>query len=224
MLDAGWRAAHHKQHRMATLASLPTVIVLAAGRGVRFKGGTHKLLQPLGAGTVLGTTLRHVIESHLPLLVVTTEVLAAEVARQVAGRDILLLPVAGAEGTGMGASLAAGVAARADAPGWLVLPADMPLVRPDTLHQVAQALPQHAVAYAQHQGRRGHPVAFAQELYSDLVRLAGDEGARRLLARYPSQGVEVDDPGVLVDIDTPEDLALAAARPAAPAGAGSKAR
>lgn len=191
----------------------PAVIVLAAGRGVRFAGGQHKLLQPFGASTVLGTTLRHAIESQLPLLVVATEPVAAEAARWVAGRDILVLPVAGAEGTGMGQSLAAGVAARADAGGWLVLPADMPLLRPDTLRAVAEAVAQHPVVFAQHQGRRGHPVGFSPELYSELVRLAGDEGARRVLARYPSQGVEVDDPGVLLDIDTEQDLAEAAARP-----------
>jgi molybdenum cofactor cytidylyltransferase len=37
--------------------------------------------------------------------------------------------------------------------------------------------------------------------------LTGDEGARRLVARYPAQGVEVDDPGVLLDVDTEDDLA-----------------
>ena len=46
----------------------------------------------------------------------------------------------------------------------------------------------------------------APELYSELVTLSGDEGARRLVARYPAHGVEVDDPGVLVDVDTEADL------------------
>jgi molybdenum cofactor cytidylyltransferase len=53
---------------------------------------------------------------------------------------------------------------------------------------------------------RGHPVAFSPELYSELASLTGDEGARRLVARYPSFAVDVDDPGVLIDIDTSEDL------------------
>jgi len=72
---------------------------------------------------------------------------------------------------------------------------------------VAARLAQHPVVYAQHIGRRGHPVGFAAELYSELVQLSGDEGARRLVARYPSFGVEVDDPGVLIDVDTLDDLA-----------------
>lgn len=38
------------------------------------------------------------------------------------------------------------------------------------------------------------------------MTLRGDEGARRLVARYPAIGVEVDDPGVLIDVDTEADL------------------
>jgi molybdenum cofactor cytidylyltransferase len=106
----------------------------------------------------------------------------------------------------MGYSISAGVAARPNATGWLVLPGDMPMVQTSTLLAVAAALADHPVAYAQHRGRRGHPVGFAAELYSELVTLSGDEGARRLLARYPAHGVEVDDPGVLIDVDTQADL------------------
>ena len=77
---------------------------------------------------------------------------------------------------------------------------------PGTIRAVANALEAHAVAFAQHHGRRGHPVAFSAEMYSELIGLTGDEGARRLVARYPAQAVEVNDPGVLIDIDTAADL------------------
>lgn len=181
------------------------IVVLAAGAGSRFQGTSHKLEQPLADSCVLGQTLRHALESQLPVLVVTTAPLVSLVAGQLAGRDILVVDAADAR-RGMGHSIAAGVAERSFASGWLVLPGDMPLVRPSTLVAVAAALADHAVAYAQHQGRRGHPVAFAAELYSELVVLDGDEGARRLVARYPAHGVDVDDPGVLVDVDTVADL------------------
>jgi molybdenum cofactor cytidylyltransferase len=191
------------------MKSRPAVIVLAAGLGSRFGAASHKLTESLGAGSVLGSTLRHAIASHLPVIVVTTDVLAATARRHVASRDVIILPPVGTPGPqplGMGYSIAAGVGARPDAPGWLVLPGDMPMVQPGTLTAVARALEQHPVAYAQHKGRRGHPVGFGAELYSELVTLAGDEGARRLVARYPAHGVEVDDPGVLLDVDTPDDL------------------
>lgn len=187
----------------------PVVVVLAAGRGSRFGAPTRKLAQQLGSSSVLGTTLRHVLASHLPMVVVTTAALADTARRTVAARDLVVLPEVGTPGPeplGMGYSIASGVAARPDAAGWLILPADMPMVAASTLQAVARELSEHTVVYAQFRGQRGHPVGFAAELYSELVVLEGDEGARRLVARYPAHGVEVDDPGVLVDIDTEADL------------------
>lgn len=195
----------------------PTLIVPAAGRGSRFTGAGgqgHKLEQPLDGLTVLGCTLRAALASQLPLLVVTSAALAPLAARHVATRDILVLSP-GEAARGMGYSIAAGVAERSGSRGWLVLPADMPRVQPATLQAVAAALRQQVLAWAQHRGLRGHPVAFAAELYSELVRIEGDDGARRILARFPGVGLELDDPGVLQDVDTPADLAALAAVQAA---------
>lgn len=189
----------------------PTVIVLAAGGGLRFAGVGHKLAQQLHDSTVLGTTLGHVVASHLPLLVVTTAELAGLAALHVASRDVVIVPPVDSgspEPLGLGYSIAAGVSARANSPGWLILPADMPLIQPATLVAVAVQLANHPAAYAQYRGRRGHPVGFAAELYSELVVLSGGDGARRLLSRYPAAAVEVDDRGVLLDIDTEADLGL----------------
>jgi molybdenum cofactor cytidylyltransferase len=177
------------------MKSRPAVIVLAAGAGSRFGAAGHKLTQRLGASTVLASTLRPAI---------------ADAARhQVASRDVVVVPDVGTPGAqtlGIGYSIAAGVSARPHAAGWLVLPGDMPLVQTSTVNAVAAALDHHPVAYAQYRGRRGHPVGFAAELYSELVMLSGDEGAKRLVARYPAHGVDVDDSGVLLDVDTEADL------------------
>lgn len=194
------------------MSASPTVIVLAAGLGTRYTGAGHKLEQLLPdddgtAAAVLHLTLRHAIESRLPVLVVTTAELAPLAHEVVATRDVIVVPSAApVRGRGMGDSIAAGVVARGDAPGWLLLPADMPRVLPATINAVARGLDGHPVAFAQHQGRRGHPVGFSAEMYSELAALTGDEGARRLVARYPARAVEVDDPGVLIDIDTTQDL------------------
>jgi molybdenum cofactor cytidylyltransferase len=198
----------------------PVIVVLAAGRGSRFRGRDHKLAQQLGSQSVLGRTIGQAISSGLPVVVVTTEPLAAESSRWVARRDVVVLPEVGTgpAGLGMGYSIAAGVAARPEAAGWLVLPGDMPMVSPGSLQAVAAALDQHPVVFAQHRGRRGHPVGFSSELFSDLVQLSGDEGARRVVARYPSIGLELEDPGVLIDVDTEDDLAaLRASSPPPPA-------
>lgn len=191
------------------IPSRPTVIVLAAGLGSRFGGDRHKLLQPWQGATVLEATLENAVASHLPVVVVTTESLAEVAKRHVAARDVVLLPSPDSDASlplGVGFSIAAGVAASPNASGWLVVPADMPLIQPSTMRAVSQQLKKHPVVFAQHGGRRGHPVAFAAELYSELVTLTGDDGAKRLVARYPSYGLVVDDEGALLDVDTPDHL------------------
>ena len=183
----------------------PAIVVPAAGRGSRFGGPVHKLLQPFENSTVLGTTLRHAIESQLPVVLVTTAAMLPMARLQLALRDIIVLSDEQAA-RGMGASIASGIAERSGAPGWLVLPGDMPLVQPSTLLAVAASLEKHPVVYAQHRGRRGHPVGFAAELYSELIHLNDDDGARRVLLRYPAHGEDTPDAGVLLDVDTAMDL------------------
>lgn len=190
------------------LRARPTIVVLAAGQSSRFAatgGGGHKLEQPLGTSTVLGSTLEQVIATGCPFVVVTTERLVPLASRLAARRDLVVVSEPEAR-RGVGHSIATGVAERPDASGWLILPGDMPLVSTASMLAVADALADHPVAFTQYRGRRGHPVGFAAELYSELVMLDGDEGARRVVARYPAHAVAVDDPGVLVDIDTPGDL------------------
>lgn len=193
----------------------PVLVVLAAGQGSRFAGPGHKLEQPLGHSTVLGRTLATALASRLRVVVVCTESLAPVVRRSIAARDVVVLGTEAAA-QGMGRSIAAGVAAAADAPGWLILPGDMPLLKAETLRAVAAQLQHDPVVFAQHRGQRGHPVGFSAELYSELSALQGDEGARRLLARYAAQPVVVDDPGVLLDVDTADDLAKVQARDSQP--------
>ena len=197
---------------MRAMKNEPAVVVLAAGAGSRYHGTRHKLSEQLGGDSVLVRTLHNALASGMSVVLVISEALIDEARGLVAPRDMVVVDVRSQTGWGMGDSIAAGVSIHASASGWLMLPADMPLVRPSSLRAVAEALDQQPIAFAQHHGRRGHPVGFAAELFSELVMLKGDEGARRLLARYPTAAVELDDPGVLFDIDTVDDLADAQRR------------
>jgi molybdenum cofactor cytidylyltransferase len=115
---------------------------------------------------------------------------------------------------GMGDSIAAGVRATPDAPAWLVLPADLPLVRGSTLRAIADSS-EGAVTVPRFQGQRGHPVRFARECGPDLLLLKGSSGAAQVvLARAAINSVafvEVDDAGVVTDVDTLDDLQRAQA-------------
>ena len=116
---------------------------------------------------------------------------------------------------GMGASLAAAVAACDRADGWIVALGDMPLIEPATIRAVRDALAEGALLAApvsRATGVRGHPVGFAAALRPELLALAGDVGARDVVRRHREEMriLPTDDPGILVDLDTPEQLAALA--------------
>ena len=111
---------------------------------------------------------------------------------------------------GMGASLACAARAAGPADGYVVALGDMPFVRPSTIAAVRDALAGGAPLVAPYfRARRGHPVGIAGKFASDLLALTGDEGAKQLLAANERTLVKipVGDPGVIRDIDRPEDLA-----------------
>lgn len=171
-----------------TQAKPPVVLVLASGRGERFAasgGRGSKLQAPLAGRPVLQHTLDAVRASGLPFHV------------EDAGHP------------GMGDSIACAVRATADAGGWLVLPGDLPLVRADSLRAVAEALAQASVVLPMHQGTRGHPVGFAREHGPALQALTGAEGAATIVKAAAPLRLELDDPGIVTDIDTVDDLARA---------------
>ncbi len=199
-----------------THASLATGVLLAAGLGTRFDpSGVHsKLLAPLADGTPVA------VAAARRLATAVSDVIA--IVRPGAERLALLLNEAGCQvlytadaERGMGASLAAAVRASADADGWIVALADMPWIAPATIEALARTLDSGAASIVApaYRGQRGHPVGFAAHHYEALVALDGDAGARTLLKTHPVTLLDLDDPGVLRDVDTPADLAP----PASPA-------
>jgi len=84
----------------------------------------------------------------------------------------------------------------------------MPFVRPSSIAAVRAALEGGADLVAPYfRARRGHPVGIASRYKQELLALGGDEGAKALLARHEVLKIPVGDPGVIRDIDRPEDLA-----------------
>lgn len=170
---------------------LPVVLVLASGRGERFAasgGQVHKLQALLAGQPVLQHTLAAVRASGLPWHV------------EDAGHP------------GMGDTIAAAARATATAPGWLVLPADLPLVLPVTLRRLADVLLQQGaprVLVPVFEGQRGHPVAFPAAAGVALQNLKGNQGAAPVVKALGAVEIEVDDAGCISDIDTLDDLARA---------------
>lgn len=112
---------------------------------------------------------------------------------------------------GMGDSILAAVRATQDASGWLVVLGDLPLVQPATLRTLADLLLHHPVVIPVWQGQRGHPVGFSAVCLSSLLELQGDRGAASVVKKFGAVEVQVDDAGIVTDVDTVEDLARAQA-------------
>jgi len=101
------------------------------------------------------------------------------------------------------------VRATIDAKGWVVMLADMPWIQAATIARVAAAIDHGAtVAAPFYRGMRGHPVGFGNRCVAALTALSGDEGAKTVVAQHRDTMVriDVDDPGVLRDVDTRGDL------------------
>lgn len=91
--------------------------------------------------------------------------------------------------------------------GIVFLPVDHPGVRGETVAAILEAAEATgaSIVVPRHGTRRGHPVLFRRDVFSELLDPALEGGPRTVVRRDPSRVVElpVDDPGVLQDIDTP---------------------
>lgn len=186
------------------------IVITAAGRGERFiqAGGQGNKLNAgftdaAGEGrSLFEHTLRQALASGLPVQVVTRPdnlpVLAACAANQV--------PVTLLASSGLGDSIAVGVAATPHWQGWLIHLADMPFVGAEVFRQVADALRQHAIVRPCYAQQPGHPVGFSALLRKPLCQLRGDNGARELLQGAAVHLLPLEHPGVVQDIDLPSQL------------------
>jgi len=174
-------------------------VVLAAGGGSRFAGGTHKLLAPLRGRPVVAHAIDAAVAAGLDAVYVVVGAVEVPVPDGVA----VVRNERWADG--MATSLAAGVAAaRAGGHDAVVVGlGDSPEVTAEAWRLVAAAPGPAAVAA--YPGRRGHPVRLAAEVW-DRLPASGDEGARSLLAELGPLVTEVRCPGSPADVDTVEDL------------------
>lgn len=192
---------HHTTPLLAT-----GVLLLAAGFSRRF--GAVKLGATLQNGeTVIARTLARIRATGAPLRVVTRPELQDLLLASGARSEELVL-CADAD-LGMGHTLAAGMRAL---PGWeacLVCLGDMPFIQSDTYVRLLQSLHGERITIPTFAGVRGNPVGFGAQWFASLLESTGDTGARDIVRGHPESidCVAVDDPAILKDIDTPEDLA-----------------
>jgi len=185
-------------------------ILLAAGKGERFGGGVgnNKLLVNLPNGLPIALAAARNLQPACDRLLVVLRPGDTALADLLAA-DGFAVVVCHDAYAGMGHSLAAGVRASPEAGAWIVALADMPFIQSTSHHVVAARLRAgDNIVATKSQGRRGHPVGFSGPWRDQLLLLTGDQGGKTILEENSGELrlVEVDDPGVLRDIDRPEDL------------------
>lgn len=193
-------------------------LLLAAGRSSRY--GSDKLAAPLRidghATTVLAATLQALQAACSEVVAVTRP--SSVHADALRARGVTVIEAAHAD-QGMGASLAAGAAwVQSQRPGaaCLVMLADLPFVRATSIAAVRDQLAAgQAFVVPRYRGERGHPVGFGAAQVGALTALAGDQGAKAVLQAHAQElhFLDIDDPGILHDVDTPARLHAAPGSP-----------
>ena len=185
------------------------VLLLAAGRSTRM--GANKLLAEVDGRPMVARIAQRLLAARArPILAVLGN--DANAVDAALGR----LPVERVRNPdyaqGLATSLKRGLAALpADADGVIVCLGDMPLVSGRHLDRLAAAfnpLEGRAIIVPTRRGKRGNPVLWGRQFFAEMAGLAGDVGARQLIGEHADlvAEVEMDDDGVLIDIDTPEAL------------------
>jgi molybdenum cofactor cytidylyltransferase len=177
-------------------------ILLAAGSARRMGG--DKLLADLGGRPLVEHALDAIRAARLgrPIVAVAP---GSSLIAGLSGKAMIL--EAADHALGMGHSLAAAIGAAP--PDWgavIVCLGDMPFVRAETLAMLARKATADAIVRPSFEGKPGNPVLWGRAHFAALGRLTGDRGGRDLLGGRAFELVECDDPGVLVDVDTPEAL------------------
>lgn len=185
-------------------------IVLAAGASSRL--GQPKQLLQINGESLLHRTVRLAAESGCgPIFVVLG--FEADRMRQ-EFRDLEAKPIINPDWqSGMGSSLRCGIEAvmkeTPEPQKTLILLCDQPSLSAEILSTLLQtsAEKKSPITASSYAGRSGVPAIFDKQLYPDLLKVEGDQGARSIIQRYADQTSTVEFLGGVIDIDTPEDLA-----------------
>ena len=183
-------------------------LILAAGKSERM--GRPKTLLPFGGDTVLGAVYKLLKSSSLDAVRVVLGHRAEEIRKQVSLPDEEVVINPDYE-QGMLSSVKAALRAVQNLKpcGVMLYPTDHPNISPRVIEALIAGYKSsvEAIVMPVFKGRRGHPVLFGSELFGELLAAPLDVGARHVVRINPDKilEIEVEEPGVVQDIDTPED-------------------
>jgi molybdenum cofactor cytidylyltransferase len=190
-------------------------IILAAGSSRRF--GDDKRRTTLPSGQLLVEESIHkaasVIDEVMVVLRFGDKDFAQELQQRINNDDVTYY-CAPDSAKGMGHSLANAMTQIKDWDAVMVFLGDMPFVQAETIESLLAEYEFRKdkvapIVMPVLKGAKGHPVLFAKKYFEEIASIEGDAGAKVVIDAHRECvfEIEVEDPGVIRDIDTPEDLA-----------------
>lgn len=183
-------------------------IILAAGSGSRYHGNTHKLLEPVNGIPMVRLVAQKVLLSGFRAVALVYGANEENVKEAVLDLPLILARNEDWQ-NGQASSMVVGLRALpSDSDAACFVLSDQPYIQAATyaaLRRFAENHPSHIIA-PHYQGKRGNPCTFPACVYGELLRTTGDRGGRDVMKAHGMIPAEVDDPGILKDIDTLEDL------------------
>jgi molybdenum cofactor cytidylyltransferase len=187
-----------------------SAIILAAGTSSRM--GQAKQLLPLGSSTVLAQTIEHACAAKVGEVVLVLGSSAEPIRHQLSPSLLAGIKVVVNQSyeQGMASSLRTGLSALdPQSAAALIILGDQPFTPPQTLDQIIQAYRDSGapIVIPTWQGTRGNPVLLDRSVFSEALALEGDVGCRAIFGKHLEEivNVEVEDNGVLLDIDDQAD-------------------
>jgi len=193
--------------RHLPLGESAVVLLLAGGSSLRFGG--DKRLAILDAGnTLISQSISRYESLGLQVIVCLSAASRDDMLAATLHKDAVAYLRCKRSEEGMGSTLAEGVAAFDQSQRIVIALADMPVLMPETVSQLLIRSTSDNIVFPVCDGKRGHPVVFGRRFFAQLKALSGERGASKILGDNSKDCVSVlvDDPGVLLDVDTPEDL------------------
>ena len=186
-------------------------IILAAGSSIRM--GSQKLLLPYHDSTMIETVIDNVLGSRIDKVMVVLGSDSDKITRTIGQKPVEICINPQPE-KGMLSSVLCGFKAiPEEANAALVYLGDQPNIPPGITNMILEAYNEdlHGIVIPVYNHRRGHPLLVDLKYRRDIYKLDLEQGLRSLMHLFPDdvQEVEVDEPGILVDIDTREDYSNA---------------
>ncbi len=182
-------------------------VILAAGSSRRM--GSQKLLLPFGQSTIIETVIDNVLSSYIDHVMVVLGANQEKIQDTIGNLSVRFCHNKEHE-RGMLSSVICGIRALPqDAITALIFLGDQPGIPPAVTNTVIDAYNEELVGIVipVHNHRRGHPLLVDMKYRKEIEHLDLEEGLRALRHHFPNDvlEVDVDEPGILVDIDTRED-------------------